>query len=44
VPDPSKQIDLEKFRERTLLAEFEAYKQAKERKLKLFRTEVVPVI
>jgi hypothetical protein len=44
VPDPSKQIDLEKLRERTLLAEFEAYKQAKERKLKLFRTEVVPVI
>jgi hypothetical protein len=41
VPDPSKQIDLEKLRERTLLAEFEAYKQAKERKLKLFRTEAV---
>ncbi len=41
VPDPSKQIDLDKLRERTLLTEFEAYKQAKERKLKLFRTEAV---
>jgi hypothetical protein len=43
VPDPSKQIDLEKLREKTLLAEFESYKQAKERKLKLFRTEAVRV-
>jgi hypothetical protein len=41
VPDPSKQIDLEKLRERTLLTEFETYKNAKERKLKLFRTEAV---
>src|SRR5262245_37855366 len=41
VPDPSKQIDLEKLREKTLLTEFEAYKQSKERKLKLFRTEAV---
>lgn len=43
VPDPSKQIDLEKLREKTLLAEFESYMQAKERKLKLFRTEAVRV-
>ena len=43
VPDPSKQIDLEKLREKTLLAEFETYKLAKERKLKLFRTEAVRV-
>ena len=41
VPDPSKQIDLEKLRERSLLIEFETYKQARERKLKLFRTEAV---
>jgi DNA polymerase I-like protein with 3'-5' exonuclease and polymerase domains len=41
VPDPSKQIDLEKLRERSLLTAFETYKQAKERKLKLFRTEAV---
>ena len=41
VPDPSKQIDLEKLREKSLLAEFETYKQARERKLKLFRTEAV---
>ena len=41
VPHPSKQIDLEKLREKSLLTEFETYKQAKERKLKLFRTEAV---
>ena len=41
VPDPSKQIDLEKLRERALLAEFAAYRQARERKLKMFRTEAV---
>lgn len=41
VPDPSKQIDLEKLREKSLLSEFETYKQLKERKLKLFRTEAV---
>lgn len=41
VPDPAKQIDLEKLRERALLTEFETYKNAKERKLKLFRTEAV---
>ena len=41
VPDPGKQGDLEKLREKTLLTEFETYKHAKERKLKLFRTEAV---
>lgn len=41
VPDPGKQGDLEKLREKALLTEFETYKQAKERKLKLFRTEAV---
>lgn len=43
VPDPGKQGDLEKLREKALLTEFETYKQAKERKLKLFRTEAVRV-
>lgn len=41
VPDPGKQGDLEKLREKALLSEFETYKNAKERKLKLFRTEAV---
>ena len=41
VPDPSKQVDLEKLRERTLLTEFQTYKQSRERKLKIFRTEAV---
>ena len=41
VPDPGKQGDLEKLREKALLTEFETYKQAKERKLKLFRSEAV---
>jgi hypothetical protein len=41
VPDPSKQIDLEKLRERSLLSEFEAYRISTERKLKLFRSEAV---
>ncbi|ESZ65717.1 DNA methyltransferase [Mesorhizobium sp. L103C131B0] len=41
VPDPGKQGDLEKLREKALLTEFETYKDAKERKLKLFRTEAV---
>ena len=41
VPDPSKQTDLEKLRERALLREFAAYRDAKQRKLKQFRTEAV---
>jgi len=41
VPDPGKQGDLDKLREKALLTEFETYKHAKERKLKLFRTEAV---
>ena len=41
VPDPGKQGDLEKLREKALLAEFETYRRAKERKLKLFRAEAV---
>jgi hypothetical protein len=41
LPDPSKQADLEKLRERTLLREFAGYKDASQRKLKQFRTEAV---
>lgn len=40
VPDPNKAGDLEKLRKRSLLKEFEAYKQAK-KKLKVFRLEAV---
>ena len=40
VPDPNKAGDLEKLREKTLLKEFEKYKQAK-KKLKIFRLEAV---
>jgi DNA modification methylase len=39
-PDPNKQSDLEKIRERALLREFEKYKEEKGR-LKEFRTEAV---
>lgn len=41
VPDPNKQADLDKLRERSLLREFETYKASKQKRLKLFRLEVV---
>ncbi|HIP73833.1 MAG TPA: DNA methylase [Anaerolineae bacterium] len=41
VPDPNKQADLDKLRERSLLREFETYKKSKQRRLKLFRLEAV---
>ena len=41
-PDPNKAGDLEKLREKSLLKEFEEYKQAK-KKLKIFRFEAVRV-
>lgn len=40
VPDPNKAGDLEKLREKSLLKEFEEYKQEK-KKLKVFRLEAV---
>jgi hypothetical protein len=40
VPDPNKAGDLEQFREKDLLKEFEEYKHAK-KKLKVFRLEAV---
>ena len=41
VPDPSKQADLEKMRDKTLIREFEEYKQSAQRKLKVLRAEAV---
>jgi len=41
VPDPNKQTDLEKLREKELLKEFEEYKNFKGRRLKVFRLEAV---
>ncbi len=40
VPDPNKQSDLEKVREKALLKEFEEYKEGRGR-LKVFRTEAL---
>jgi hypothetical protein len=41
VPDPNRAGDLEKLRERSLLREFDEYRDAKQKKLKLFRLEAV---
>lgn len=41
VPEPGRQADVDKVRERSLLKEFQEYKGTKQRKLKLFRTEAV---
>lgn len=41
VPDPGKEADLHKLRERQLIKEFEHYRTSSARKLKLFRTEAV---
>jgi hypothetical protein len=41
VPDPNKAGDLEKLRERALLREFEEYREAKQRQLKVFRLEAM---
>jgi hypothetical protein len=41
VPDAAKAGDLEKLRERSLLREFDSYRDAKERKLKVFRVEAM---
>lgn len=41
VPDPNKAGDLEKLRERTLMREFEEYRESKQRRLKVFRLEAV---
>ena len=41
VPDPGKAQDLERLRERTLLREFEEYRQSNQRKLRVFRVEAI---
>ena len=41
VPDPNKAGDLEKLRERTLLREFEEYRESNQKRLKVFRLEAV---
>ncbi len=41
VPDPNKAGDLEKLRERALMREFEEYREAKQKRLKVFRIEAV---
>ena len=41
VPDPNKAGDLEKLRERTLLREFEDYRESKQKRLKVFRLEAI---
>jgi DNA modification methylase/predicted RNA-binding Zn-ribbon protein involved in translation (DUF1610 family) len=46
VPDPNKQADLEKLREKSLLREFESYKaelEGNKKKLKQFRTEAIRI-
>ncbi len=41
IPDPNKQLDLEKLREKALLREFEEYQAVKQKRLRTFRTEAV---
>ncbi|HEC62273.1 MAG TPA: DNA methylase [bacterium] len=41
VPDPNKAGDLEKLRERTLMREFEEYREFKQKRMKVFRLEAV---
>ena len=41
VPDPNKASDLEKLRERSLMREFEEYRESKQKRLKVFRLEAV---
>ncbi len=41
IPDPNKTGDIEKLRERSLLKEFEEYKDSKEKKFKIVRLEAV---
>ncbi|MHC5719413.1 MAG: hypothetical protein ACYTX0_47040, partial [Nostoc sp.] len=41
VPNLNQAVDREKFRERTLLKEFEEYRQFKQKQIKKFRLEAV---
>ena len=41
VPDPNKASDLEKLRERALVREFDEYREAQQKRLRVFRLEAV---
>jgi hypothetical protein len=41
VPDANKQGDLDKLRQKALLKEFQDYKESKQRRIQLFRTEAI---
>ena len=41
VPDPNKAADLERLRERVWMREFEAYRESKQKRLRVFRIEAV---
>ena len=41
VPDPNKASDLEKLREKSLLRDFEEYRDSKQKRLRIFRLEAV---
>ncbi|OQB94577.1 MAG: DNA methylase [Spirochaetes bacterium ADurb.Bin110] len=41
VPDPNKASDLEKLREKSLLKEFEEYRESSQKRLRVFRLEAV---
>ncbi|MDQ2949119.1 MAG: DNA methylase, partial [Acidobacteriota bacterium] len=41
VPDPAKEADVQKSREKALLREFGEYREAKQKKLKVFRLEAI---
>jgi hypothetical protein len=41
VPDPAKEADVQKSREKALLREFGEYRETKQKKLKVFRLEAI---
>jgi len=41
VPDPAKEADVQKGREKALLREFAEYRELKQKKLKVFRLEAI---
>jgi predicted RNA methylase len=41
VPDPAKEADVQKSREKALLREFDEYREAKQKKLRVFRLEAI---
>jgi len=41
VPDPSKEADVQKSREKAILREFDEYRESKQKKLRVFRLEAI---